>query len=137
LENSSWIVRRKLACETGQARKGNTTAVSAVSPWEKRERGGLYYTRSRKVDGRVVREYVGGGLLGQLAAQMDADKRRRREQEAAAWKAERERIQGLEAPVAQLCEAAEILARATLVAAGYRQHNRGEWRKQRGKQQEK
>ena len=126
-----------MACETGQARKGNTTAVSAVSPWEKRERGGLYYTRSRKVDGRVEREYVGGGLLGQLAAQMDADKRRRREQAAAAWKAERENIQALEAPVAELCEAAEILARATLVAAGYRQHNRGEWRKRRGEHQEK
>jgi hypothetical protein len=39
-----------------------------VSPWEKRQRGGLYYTRSRKENGTVVREYVGGGVLGQLAA---------------------------------------------------------------------
>ena len=43
-----------------------------MSPWEKRERGGLYYTRSRKVHGRVVREYVGGDALGELAALMDA-----------------------------------------------------------------
>jgi hypothetical protein len=34
-----------------------------VSPWERRERGGLYYTRSRKEGGRVIREYVGGGIL--------------------------------------------------------------------------
>jgi hypothetical protein len=102
-----------------------------VSPWERRERGGLYYTRSRKVSGRVVREYVGGGLLGQLAARMDAKERRRREEEAAARKEEQERMEALTAPVEELCEGVEILARATLLASGYRRHNRGEWRKKR------
>ena len=43
-----------------------------MSPWEKRERGGLYYTRSRKVNGRVVREYVGSGASGELVTLMDA-----------------------------------------------------------------
>jgi len=54
-----------------------------VSPWERRERGGLYYTRSKKVNGKVVREYVGGGVLGELAARMDALERCQREEEAA------------------------------------------------------
>ena len=61
-----------------------------MSPWERRERGGLYYTRSRKVNGQVVGEYVGGGVLGQLAARMNADERCRREEEAALWREERQ-----------------------------------------------
>jgi hypothetical protein len=61
-----------------------------VSPWEKRERGGLYYTRSRKEGGKVIREYIGAGSLGELAAKTDALKRLRREEEAKAWQEERD-----------------------------------------------
>jgi hypothetical protein len=102
-----------------------------LSPWEGRERGGLYYTRSRKQGGRVVRKYVGGGVLGKIAALEDEYERKRREEDVAFWKKERQRLEELAAPVDELCEAAEILARAALVAAGYRRHNRGEWRKSR------
>jgi hypothetical protein len=115
----------------GQARRGNATGDVPVSPWEKRKRGGLYYTRSRKVDGRVVREYVGGGVRGEIAARMDAQERQRREEEAAAWKEERERLEELAGLVDEFCEAVETVARATLLAAGFRQHNRGEWRRRR------
>ncbi len=100
--------------------------------WESRERGGPYYTRSEKVGGRVVREYLGGGVLGLLAAQADAEARQKREEEAARWRAEKEDLEALDACVEELSEAAETLVRAVLVAAGYRQHKRGEWRKKRG-----
>ena len=102
-----------------------------MSPWERRERGGLYYTRSRKEGGRVIREYVGGGILGELAAQMDALERERREEQAARWKEEQEELDALEAPVEELSEASDLLVRAALLASGYRQHNRGEWRLRR------
>ncbi len=100
-----------------------------MSPWERRERGGLYYTRSRKESGRVIREYVGGGVLGELAARADELKRREREQAAAADREEREALEALDAPLTEAWEAAETLYRAALVATGYRQHKRGGWRK--------
>lgn len=102
-----------------------------MSPWERRKRGGLYYTRSRKVNGRVVREYVGGGVLGQLAARIDAEDRQRREEQAAAWREERERLEELAGLVDELSKDAEIIARAVLLAAGFRRHKRGEWRRRR------
>lgn len=102
-----------------------------MSSWERRERGGLYYTRSRKEGGRVIREYVGGGILGELAAQMDALERERREERAARWKEEQDELDALQATVEELSEASDLLVRAALLASGYRQHNRGEWRKRR------
>jgi hypothetical protein len=100
--------------------------------WEKRDRGGRYYTRSKKVGDRLIREYVGTGPLAEIVAQTDALERHQHEEKAKAWREERETLEALDRSVEELYEAAEILARAALVAAGYRQHNRGEWRKKRG-----
>jgi hypothetical protein len=99
--------------------------------WESRKRGGLYYTRSRKVNGRVVREYMGSGALGQIAALEDEYDRRQREEQAACWREQQEGLDALETPVDELSEASDLLVRATLLATGYRQHNRGEWRLRR------
>jgi hypothetical protein len=99
--------------------------------WETRKRGGRYYTRSRRVDGRIVREYVGGGILGDIAAFEDEYERRRREDEATYHREEREQLQALTAPMEELCDAVEIITRAALLASGYHRH-KGEWRKKRG-----
>lgn len=96
--------------------------------WDK----GRYYTRSRKVNGRVVREYCGVGEVAELAAQMDARKRAEREAEREARRAKKAELDALDAGVKELDELADLLARAALLAAGYRQHNRGEWRRKRG-----
>src|SRR5262245_40862714 len=96
--------------------------------WDK---GRRYYTRSRRENGRVVREYVGGGTIGELAARLDTIEREKREAERDAARAEREAIDALDAPLDELNELADLLAQAALLAAGYRQHNRGNWRKGR------
>ncbi len=75
--------------------------------------------------------YVGGGVLGEIAALEDEYGRQRREEEAACWRKERERLEALAAPVEELCDATEILVRAVLLASGYHRHKGGEWRKRR------
>jgi hypothetical protein len=82
------------ASRAGQERGGKTTRAYPLSPWERRERGGLYYTRSRREDGRVVREYIGGSVLGEIVALEVECERRQREEEVAFWKEKRERLDG-------------------------------------------
>ena len=82
------------------------------------ERG--YYYRVRRENGRVVREYVGRGRVAELMAKLDAlDREKEREERR------------LDADLEALIETTDLLARAALVAAGYHQHKRGEWRKRR------
>jgi hypothetical protein len=96
--------------------------------WDK---SGRYYTRSKRVNGRVVREYVGGGHAGELAARLDALEREERAVARRCARAERKRMVELDAQLDELNELADLLARAALLAAGYVRHNRGEWRKKR------
>jgi hypothetical protein len=98
--------------------------------WETRRGHGRYYTRSRRVNGRVVREYVGGGLLGLLAAEADARRRAGRAAQAEAERAERARWLEVEIPLFELHGAVDQLAKAALLAANFRRHDRGEWRYQ-------
>jgi hypothetical protein len=95
--------------------------------WDK----GRYYTRSKKVNGWVVREYFGAGPAAASIAQLDALQREHREAERAVRRAKRAELEALDAPVTELDELADLLARAALLAAGYRQHKRGEWRRKR------
>jgi len=98
--------------------------------WENKGRGGRYYTRSRRVEGRVIREYLGGGLAGEMAAEADHMERERREAEKQRQRRELERLEALSAPVEELHEAAAVLARAHLIAAGCHRH-KGEYRRAR------
>jgi hypothetical protein len=56
---------------------GRTVKEEDHMAWDRRG----YYRRNRKVNGRVVTEYCGGGLLGQLCAEADAINKTRREAE--------------------------------------------------------
>ena len=90
-----------------------------------------YYTRSRRVNGRVVREYVGTGAVAELAAAADALRRADRLAAAEARRAEAASWQAALAPLLELCRVADVMARAALLAAGYHRHSRCSWRRRR------
>jgi len=74
--------------------------------WESRKRGGRYYTRSRRVGDRVVRQYVGAGDIGEIAALQDELKLLQRQEEAAYWKKEQERFEESTAFLEEIVNAA-------------------------------
>ncbi|HEU5349525.1 MAG TPA: hypothetical protein VFU63_13020 [Ktedonobacterales bacterium] len=109
--------------------------------WERRKGGsGQYYTRSRRVRGQVRREYIGGGAVAHLAAEADALARAaraaQRELSAERRRQEQARREATYAAILGPAETLDLICRVAmrqeLDAAGYHQHDRGEWRKRRG-----
>jgi hypothetical protein len=101
--------------------------------WETRHGGRRYYYRSHRVGQRVLKEYLGGEGVGDVAEEIDVERR-------AARDADRERERQLlrefdetEGPLSTLDAIAETVSRLALEAAGYHRHHRGEWRKRRGR----
>jgi hypothetical protein len=103
--------------------------LGALVAWETR-RGSSYYYRSKWVDGRVRKEYLGTGPLAKIVALQDERRRRQKEEAAASFREERERLEADVAFLRELEEAAEILVRASLLADGFK-CRKGEWRRER------
>ena len=115
----------------GSGKRGKRPKVTEPEVTEMGLDKGRYYTRSRKVDGRVVREYVGTGEIARVAARLDTLDRQARAAERAADRELRAELEAPDEVVSAFDELAELVARAALAAAGYHQHKRGEWRKHR------
>jgi len=104
--------------------------------WETRE-SGRYYYRSQRVNGHVVKRYVGAGVVAEAMADLDAMERKQREQERAKMNAQRNRISALDHRIGTLSRAVDAAVAQVLTAAGYHRHDRGAWRKRRkGQEQE-
>ena len=101
-------------------------------PWVRRGRH-RYYVRRRKVRGAFVRQPYGRGPEAQLAAALAAQRQREREAEWARRRRERGRWETDTRTLLRLIEVSDLLVRAALVAAGFRQHQRGEWRRKHGR----
>ena len=99
--------------------------------WEPRGRSHRYYTRSRRVDGRVQRTYFGRGPEAKLAAALDEHQQQDRQSQWAVQRVESARLKDLIDVVQALNVLAETMSLAALFVAGYRQHDRGQWRRRR------
>ena len=78
-----------------------------------------------------MREYVGTGLIGELAAAEDAERRAERTERRDAWNAEKQELEHIDGLLGRFTEDVSYLTRMVLVDAGYYRHHRGEWRKRR------
>ena len=98
--------------------------------WSQRGSRSYFYLHQR-VNGRPVRRYVGAAASAAATlAAADADQRRlAREAAVRERHAERERLREAEAPLLRLCQMTDALTRAALFAAGFKQHDRGVWRR--------
>jgi hypothetical protein len=99
--------------------------------WECPRGKSRYYTRSRRVGGRVVRAYLGTGPAAELAAAQDAERRAERLARAAEKRLQAERSREVVALLEAYCELTDQLLAAALTEAGYHQHDRGAWRRAR------
>jgi hypothetical protein len=99
--------------------------------WETRKGRGRYYCRSKRVNGKVVREYLGKGWSALSVAELDDVLRAKRRAAVAARREVNGELQKVDADLLAICKSVDLVAKAALLAAGYHQHHRGEWRRKR------
>src|SRR5262245_17439533 len=96
--------------------------------WETRNEWRYYY-HSRRVAGEVKKIYCGCGVLGQVAAELDARRRADRQARLAALTIEQERLEEVQALCRRLDEQCALLTEAVLLVSGFHRPNRVGWRK--------
>jgi hypothetical protein len=93
--------------------------------------GGCYYYRNERQGDRVVKRYYGAGLVGSLAARLDAKARNNREQPLRAIGVLVARLGPPDAALNGLSNACNLLLEATLLIHGFHRPNYGAWRRRR------
>lgn len=99
--------------------------------WETRKNSqGSYYTRSKRIDDRVVREYIGTGPAAEFIAERDESDRRQRQLDQIEFDKEREAQSLIDRKIDEETRLIQALTRAFLLVNGYHKH-KGQWRKTR------
>ena len=91
--------------------------------------GRPYYYRSKRQNGKVVRQYVASGQMAELLAEQDARKREQQQARRTAKEEERLAFATARTPLLDFTVEADLLIQAMLLDAGYHRQNRGPWRR--------
>ena len=97
--------------------------------WEQRC-GRSYYYRKVREGGRVRSKYVGSGIVAQICAGDDNDKRRDQAAKRATDYATRQAEAEIDRQLADVESVLATMTHAMLSVAGYHKH-KGQWRKKR------
>lgn len=95
--------------------------------WEYRGNRLYYYRKCRKGK-RVVSEYMGSGLAGEIAELFDEEERQEIEYKRRELRKEKASIQAIGNQVGEVEKFTGVVTRACLLLAGYHAH-KGQWRK--------
>ena len=95
-----------------------------------------YFYRHRRVNGRVMRIYVGTGPQAELLAAQEAKRIADVKAQRQERRARQTTIEAAESPLNTLTNQTTALADAALLCAGYHQHDGGEWRRRSTKTHE-
>ena len=89
----------------------------------------FYYYRSTHECGRSIKIYLGRGAAAEEAARQDAEARRQREQRKQEWLLTWAKIKQTKQPSDEFCRTLNLVVKVVLIASGFHQHERGEWRR--------
>ena len=98
--------------------------------WQRRG-GNSYFYFTRRVGKRFRCDYIGGGDVGDVAAGLIFLAREERREARARRRAARDREKAVLRDLQRLADITNLLARAALLLAGFRRHDRGAWRRRR------
>ncbi|HEX8090001.1 MAG TPA: hypothetical protein VF762_14165 [Blastocatellia bacterium] len=97
---------------------------------EQRRSGKLYYYKKKRVGGKVVSEYQGGGELVHILQHIEAKDRAEKEAERERLRAERISMAEIDKQIDDFSRMVDMLMEAELISKGFHQHKR-QWRKRR------